>query len=202
MRSWKILKELSTGRLISSTSVWIFLVPAIAKLTVLGDNIVDGRYLIDVLYPKSLVLLYLSAVSFFLASLIYMVRCPGYIKQFDNYLDFEHQRMSIVNINTSLTSTSEHATKKLMQELNDSVEKATKEEIDSSCVLTITSGKKRCSFSFNRDNLPLVFWAIYNCHLGSRKISQFFCWLFYIVGFLIMAFILIANFIVVIDSAS
>ncbi|EGQ7756551.1 hypothetical protein IO707_000842 [Vibrio vulnificus] len=202
MKSWKILKELSTGKLISSTSIWIFLVPAIAKLTDFSESIVDGIYPVNFVSPTSLVLLYLSAVSFFLASLIYIARCPSFIKQFDNYLDFEEKKMSIININSSLTSASDKDTKTIIEELNNNVDKATTEEIDSSCVLTIISGKERSSFSFNKDKLPMVFWPIYGYHLGSRCFAQFFCWLFYIIGFSIMIYIFVSNFIVVINSVS
>lgn len=65
MNSWSTIKELSTGKLITSTSIWIFLVPAITKMGNVTEEYMNSVFSISIVSSFSLLCLYFSAIAFF-----------------------------------------------------------------------------------------------------------------------------------------
>lgn len=199
MITWGTLKQLSTGKLTSSTAIWIFIVPAIAKISEGLEGKVPDLISFTILAPHSLILLYFSAIAFFLGSIIYIVRCPSFVKAVSSFNDFTQQGMSHFNLTESLRSVSDDSAKKLRAELKRIVPTPTNNEIDDNEVVSISAGNEEETFTFNRSSLPEVFWIIYSFQLDQRKPEQWLAMFLYFAGFCLLGYTLFANFCIVVE---
>lgn len=198
MKTWIVLKDLSNSRLIYSSSIWIFVVPAVAKFSgEIGGLWVDEN-IFEFAVPYSFYLLYFSAVAFFLGSVVYLVFCPEIIKKINSYSDFLQEGMTVCNLNESLKKVSEEKSKKLIEVLRKEAGSATPEEIDEFRVLTLSSGQRPITFSFEKEKISVVFWLIYRFHQEQRVAAQTICWLAFSIGIVLVFSILFLNLVYVV----
>jgi len=198
MITWDTIKELSTGKLTTSSAIWIFIVPAIAKISE-GLEGKSDLFSFQIVAPYSLILLYFSALAFFLASVIYIVRCPSFVKSVSSYNDFTKQGMSHFNLTESVKLVDDITASNLKLELKDMIATATTKEIDKHEVISVSAGKKKETFTFNKHELPEVFWLIYLFHIEQRKFEQWFAMSLYIAGFCMLGYTLIVNLCIVVE---
>lgn len=193
MRSWSAIKEFSNSRLVYSTSIWIFVVPALTKISSAANDYYSGSFTFVNLFSHSLYLVYFSAVSFFLGCMVYYAACPVVIKKFDSFSCFLKEGMSIININESLENLDEKESSELIDLVRKKVDPATVQEIDSARALTLCSGKVPACYSFEENKLKEIFWVIYGFNQSRRIWAQGLCWLFFAVGFFQLAALLFLN---------
>lgn len=191
MKTWTILKDLSNSRLVYSTSIWIFFVPAVLKISGATSDFFSSG---EILVPYSFYLIYFSSVAFFIGSTLYVISCPFFVKKISSYSFFIEEGMSIININNALFKVDEEKSKKLIEVLRKEVGSASPEEIDDNKVLTLCSGIGPASFSFNENNLDKVFWIVYDFQQQQRLMAQLLCWFFYSIGFFLIALVFLMNF--------
>jgi hypothetical protein len=90
--SWQGLRRFGSSKIVKSSYYWIFLIPLFSKVaTQLHPvllNIPGFGQTADFSLPFSWFLLYFSALSFALASLLYDIFCPRIISTFKDFREF------------------------------------------------------------------------------------------------------------------
>jgi len=200
MNTWEVIKSLCSGKLLASTSLWIFIVPAVVKLT---QSIDGGIYFngVTLVAPQSLIYLYFSAIAFFISNILYIIACPSLIKKVGHYSEFLSMGCTVFDLSNSTNRVNEKDAKSLIAKIKGEVESSTPKEIDSSkhnnLTLTVGNDKKPQAFTFNDDALPVVFNFIYNFNLSRLWFMQLLCWAFLFIGLALITFLLISNLLVV-----
>lgn len=200
MKFWSTLKEISKSKVTTSCALWIFIVPAIAKLSSsLGaHNYNDLTF--EIVAPQSFVLLYFAAISFFLGTLLYTLTCPPLIKLVDNFSDFEALQMTAFNLNQSLEPLSKKESSEVISLIRQRIGKATSHMIDNERALLLEAGKGSDSIMIAPDKLRDCFWLIYDTHKARRAVAQAFVAGLYLSGFGILFYIFISNLFIVFNS--
>ena len=91
---WESFKSLGRSKLIKSSYWWLFLVPLFAKaLEATGDEITftifNAAIKITLDLPFSWALFYFTAVCFSIASIIYLTCCPLSINKYEHFEEWE-----------------------------------------------------------------------------------------------------------------
>ena len=91
--NWSALGRLHSIRAVRTTYLWVLIVPVAAKILehVGGTELIDfygTPVKVQLGLPFSWVAFYLSAVSFALAELIYLLRCPRIVRDQATYTQF------------------------------------------------------------------------------------------------------------------
>ncbi|WP_143056828.1 hypothetical protein [Loktanella sp. DSM 29012] len=86
---WEALKAILDNRIIASTNIWVFLLPALMVITEkfpvelsLFPFGSQSPLIITLEVPYNFFLLYFAAIAFFLARLLYILRCPQFLRQY------------------------------------------------------------------------------------------------------------------------
>ena len=74
---WRSLKAILDNRVVASTAVWIFLIPVLVSVT-------RQFPVLQIELPFNLFLIYFSALSFFLARMIYNIWCPDFLRRYSS----------------------------------------------------------------------------------------------------------------------
>ncbi len=197
MKSWCVFKQLADSKLIVSSSMWIFLVPVIAKLLDLtGDFFLLPESV--VIFPFTLYFLYFSAIAFFLGYLVYVVFCPSFVKKLDGYNDFLDSGFKIHKINESISNVESNKAELLKRNIKCKIDPASSDAIEK--VFTLTIGREPLNFTFEKESMDVVFWLVYDHHLGSNWFAQAVCWFFFGLGYLMLSIIFFTNFYYVVKN--
>jgi hypothetical protein len=87
---WQDLSILGKRKFIQSFSIWIVVVPIIAKiLNRAPESITIGKIPIEIALPFNLQIFYLCSLFFFIANLLYLFKCPEMIQKYKNYNEFD-----------------------------------------------------------------------------------------------------------------
>ena len=102
--TWPTLRRLGANRAIRSANVWAFLVPIAAKLLdglqdVVTIELLGHHFPIHLSLPFSWKLLFVAAIAFLLANIIFDAFCPPLIAQTSTYRDFSEQGRSGMELN-------------------------------------------------------------------------------------------------------
>ena len=200
MNTWGIIKQLCSGKLIASTSIWIFVVPVIVKVY---QGLNSGILLngLEIIAPQSLIYLYFSAVAFFISNVLYIMLCPNLIKMVNHYSEFISLGCTAFDLSNSTNNVKKSTAKRLILRIKKEVESATGEDIDSTNIQTLTltvgAAKEPQAFTFNEINLPIVFSIIYEFNLEKLWLVQSICWLFLSTGLGLLAYLLGINLFIV-----
>lgn len=197
MKQWSTLKEISKSKITTSCAIWIFVVPAIAKISSFVGTHKYGGVNFEIVAPESLLLLYFSAISFFLGTLLYTVTCPPLIKLVDNFDEFDRLQMTAFNLSQSLGSFSKDDAKSVISLIRDKVGMTESKNIDKEEALLIEAGNNIDSIMVAPDKLRDCFWLIYETHKSQKVVAQFSVFGFYLIGFAILSYILISNLFIV-----
>ena len=97
--TWVDLRKLGNNKAVRSASVWAIVVPIAAKLLggvedVVNITVLSHPFTFHLRLPFSWKLLFMAALAFMLANLIYEWFCPRLIKETSNYRDFSDQKRS------------------------------------------------------------------------------------------------------------
>ena len=191
--NWIIIKSISNTKILASTGIWIFLVPAFIKTSNLLNDSLSGQYFASVqLAPFSILLLYFSAFAFFLGSILYYIFCPRLIKLTDSFKDFESEGMNEHNLTKSLIHLDSHSAKSLISLLRKQANEATGEDIDKNNYFTITSSTDR-SINLKKNQLSTAFWVTFEFLSEIKPIWRFLTASLFIIGFTLLTLIFIRN---------
>ena len=200
MNQWIILKDICTGKMIASTSIWIFIVPAVTKVFNLIESSTPVIGGVNLVAPQNLIILYFSAIAFFLSSLIYTLFCPDLIKKYSSFTDYQSEGKNEVNLTYSLKHLNGKSSKQLFDKLEKNIERASPDDVNKSLDATISIGKQPLSFTFKKEYLSEVYWTIYEYFSGYSIYAQIISWVLLVIGFILLAFILFANLYLVVLS--
>ena len=116
MKTWGVIKQLCSGKLAASTAVWIFIVPAIVKIsqTIENESVIYG---VELVAPHSLIYLYFSAVAFFISNILYIIACPSLIKEVRNYNTFCSLGYTVFDLSNSTENVKGYDAKKLVERI-------------------------------------------------------------------------------------
>lgn len=97
--TWVDLRKLGNSKAVRSASVWAIVVPIAAKLLEDVKDVVDVMILshpftFHLSLPFSWKVMFMTALAFMLANLLYEWYCPKLIKETNNYCDFSDQKRS------------------------------------------------------------------------------------------------------------
>lgn len=183
---WDELNRLGRSRLLQSSYVWLLLVPMAAKaLSAIDDplilkGIAEGLR-IHLTLPFSWRLFYFSAVTVSIAGAIYSFFCPKLVRTFGNYAEYRSEGRGREYL-------LRYAKEQMHQEdtfeagfnggaLNDEV----------------TNAKEEKEFAE-------LFWRIHSDENLKSPYLRAACFLFYSVGLVLIAIVLVQNFIFVIEE--
>ncbi|MCD9462646.1 hypothetical protein CJF25_06510 [Photobacterium phosphoreum] len=200
MKLWMTIKEISKSKISTSCALWIFIVPAIAKLsTVIGTHGYND-FTFKLVAPHSFILLYFAAISFFLGTLLYTLACPPFLKAVDNYNDFEKLKMTEFNLSQSLEKFSKIRAEEIISIIRKKIGKANITSIDSDQALLIEAGDSLDSIMVESKNLIKCFWLVHDYHQSTRLVFQYIIMIFYLCGFGILLYILASNLFIVLNT--
>ncbi len=98
-RDWSQIKRWCSNRFIRSSVIWIWLVPIAAKLLervsdTVCIRIFDTALPLRLRLPFSWTCFFLGAVCFAFARLWYIARCPRIVQEYDNFAEFERDKVT------------------------------------------------------------------------------------------------------------
>lgn len=86
--TWSEISFLGKSKFIKSFSVWIIIVPILAKALHNANNIKLFYIEFNLTLPFNLEIFYLCSLTFGLANILYLKYCPDIIKKYENPQDF------------------------------------------------------------------------------------------------------------------
>jgi len=97
--TWPALRHLGTNGAVRSANVWALVVPIAAKLMegvqdVVTLELLGHSFPIHLSLPFSWKVLFIAAIAFLFANIVYSVFCPSLIKETGAYRDFAEQKRS------------------------------------------------------------------------------------------------------------
>lgn len=200
MPKWDLVRGISSNKIIISTSIWVFIVPAIMKTADILNTNIQGNEFDFITLPLTFSILYFSGVSFFLGATIYNLFCPNLIKDNDSYSAFSNKGGNCfcleAYINTICTSDST----KLKHLLVANVGEASPNNIDNGNYYCIALGKNKDMFTFEKEKLSDVFWVIYHFMMPKRCLFIYLSLTFHFIGFSGLMYMFLYNFNLVING--
>ena len=206
---WSAFKSLGSSKVIKSSYWWLFLVPVLAKIMEsAGDTfeltLFDSTFILTLSLPFSWALFYFSAVSFSLASIIYLTMCPQGIDKYDNFEDWKKSGKDSTSLISSFFFHYRNDKRMAPFQISDDEkdhflshhlkfngerDKINKQRSGTPLVL-IRAG-------IPQDNLKETYYYICGTVDRSRVTSRIVMSTFYGIGFLLFSVVLIQNFIFV-----
>jgi len=178
---WDKLRVISRNKIVSSTYIWLIIVPVMAKLTSKLEDIisfeVSGKvYQLDIVLPFSWQLFFLSALAFVIGEIIYFFSCPKIIKDYQDVSEFLATRRYIGELDNYAND----------DELKKKCEEHVKIYVEPLQVkpgLEVPMEKRKID----------MFWIIYNYYLSKKVIPRRIAWFFYFIGFMLFFIVAIDN---------
>lgn len=198
--NWNIFKTIINGKTVTSTSLWVFVVPILLKITEGFNALVPIQSITQLTLPSNFYVLYLSGLAFFIGGIIFLLFCPRIVQDFDTYAEFEKGGHNAISLQSYTENFAEIEAKELVKLLTDNVEKPTTEEIDSDNVCAISVGGAKNIFIFRRDKMGDTFWTVYSFSQNYRATLFFVTLAFHVLGLLGLSWVFISNFVLVLHS--
>jgi hypothetical protein len=103
---WTSQISLANSKIIKSSYIWLLIVPLAARALSSIDKVINltmfGATLeISTALPFSWQLLFIAACFFTIANVIYNIFCPGMVKIYDNFSEFEAHGKTRMQINSA-----------------------------------------------------------------------------------------------------
>lgn len=202
---WDKLLHIGNNKTVKSFTVWLIVVPIIAKLLENTEGVLNLilPFLdkpIQLQLPFKWYIFYLCSVFFSAANLVYLTFCPEIFKQYLNFSEFNKKDNSYELLKKYLVS---HLQSK--PDLNDA-------EIDTfivrNCLVptrddfpNYRNWREKLDASQVADNkLPDIFYYIRECLHNIVPLARFSCLFFYFFGFSLLAYVLYENFVFVLNT--
>lgn len=200
---WRSLRLLQSNSFIKSTYIWIIIVPITAKLfskidrdfSFLVNNVV---YTIDLHLPFSWKYFFLSSLFFVIANILFILRSPKIIKDFEDYGDFEKKGESSSYLNrynwkeySSMLSKS-----KAVEQEKDETENILELHNQHFGVGdTLSESPKKSFSSYEKGKLQQEeFWRVYKYYDSNINIkSRMVCAFFYFLGGILFFWVVLSN---------
>jgi hypothetical protein len=188
--NWDKLRTIQNSKIISSTYVWLFVVPLFAKLLSKINNsikiTIDGNlYEFVIELPFSWEVFFYSSLCFVIGNVIFLVLAPELIKDFKDYGEYTGSRRNIHHL-------SRYMTEKYKLHLNNVRDK----ELENSKVyeeLRRLSGSNGSSNKQAPKTEEDQFWWLYDYLNTEYRYFRYICSAFYAIGFVLFSWVIIRN---------
>ncbi len=197
---WSMLRSLGNSRMAKATVFWVFFTPVIVNLlSKVGPEITlhlaDEPTTLVVELPFSWLLLYFSGISFALALLVFWFRCPGIVKEFGGFGEFQKRGMGkdavIRFVRVAFEGCESEFRKSTLLFYNYYFKQGKRISfIDSKSV--ISDRLKRMSVgNFSEENM---FWTVYHSHDRAFYFSRVLIWFFLFFGYFFLLIVFAQGF--------
>lgn len=210
---WSRLTELGNSRLLRSSYVWFFAVPPLASLiSKLGPDVhlrvLGSEWVLHLDLPFSWKIFYFASAAFAIATSIFFLRCPEIVKRYRSYAQFEAEgkgprqvrdyfldylaRRRLDQVSGALVSsyltefTTEYSGVAAQVDLGRQVVEEKWGLLD--LVVESNLGSPR---------VPDAFWFVHRVSDSANPVSAMASGLFYLFGFVLIAIVLVQNFLYV-----
>ena len=175
---WSSLKTVQTNKIVSSTYVWLVIVPVFAKAFSAIESVkfeMSGvYYTIDLTLPFSWVVFFFSALCFVVGNVIYVFSCSEFIKNYNDYGDFKSKGVLI----SELDNYSSQGGKSLDL------------RIEADCIDSSSTGAHDAYEDIGHKS----FWNVHREQDVLNKTSRWSCLLLYIIGLVLFLVVAFTNF--------
>lgn len=194
---WSSIRDLGNSKIVKQSYIWIFVVPFLAKCVLYVEEAYPGSESVSGFFTESWFVLYFSAVCFAVGVTIYLVFCPGIIRNYKDYSDFDktgatHERINLYLKKLYKMGGADDCTLEKIKELS---EECNTDDIDAGRSVVIEVFDHSALYNLRKENLRDVFWLVYDQSDRSRCLwssASGFC--FY-TGFLLLLVLFLQNFI-------
>jgi hypothetical protein len=205
---WNSFKALGRSKIIRTSYWWLFLVPLLAKLLeATGDeltlNIFDAELTITLNLPFSWVLFYFSAVSFSIASLIYITRCPRSADKYDDYEEWKKSGKDSTSLIRAYLFAYRNDKMMFPYQISDvSKNYFLKHYLEYKGDFSKITKKTNTPSVLLKSGIPeggtkAVYYHVADTIKRSNVYSRLFMLMFYVIGFVCFTAVLVQNFIYV-----
>lgn len=179
--NWMTLAKIQRFKVVKTMYIWLFVVPVVARILekvndVANVTIWGCQFELQIGLPFTWKLFYFSALCFTFASLIAHFRCYKLIKDHVNYSDF-------VQSGKGYDQLFEYIKEYHDSNKND-ILKSQQETIRATVASQLSP----------EEYLKKTYWSILKSMDSHRACSRFFCSVFYLAGFGLMAYVFGENF--------
>ncbi|RKF18005.1 hypothetical protein DBZ36_12220 [Alginatibacterium sediminis] len=212
---WSELRAIGQSKLAKSTSIWVFVIPFMAKLIGESKDLeisLGGKaFVFELGLPFNWQLLLYSSLFFLIGTLTYLCFCPYLIQKYKNYPDFKSNgkasRTIISNFERLILSKKDYrhiseckSDKALEVFICDYVENG-KQLIDGRNLLNKhVVGDVLFKAKIKHDSMQEAFNYIYNFSEDLSLVARQAIFIFYGLGFLGLLIILLQNIVYVINA--
>ncbi len=181
---WATLEKIQKVRIVQSTYVWIFIVPVLAKaLSRIEDPIkmmvFYQKFELHTSLPFSWWVFYFAAISFVLANLIFIWKCPKIVKDHNDFGDFLAKKKGEAHLYYYATQ--------LDNQYNDFIHFLSENRL-----VNQFEEHERTQFDYEV-KMSDAFWGIHDVHNVIRRFWRLFCTSLYAVGFILIFIVLVQN---------
>ncbi len=197
--TWNKLRKINSSKIINSMYIWIFIVPIIVKVfEAMNGGIYDfvmfeETIKIKLELPFSLIIFYFSAIAFAIGNLIIVFKCPLIIQENDSYNTYESSGKKLKQLKEYIEDIG-YDWGKLANEIDEQIDK--RFDVHK----TISSWENKAKAEEEKENPKNYFWQIYDEAKESNTTFRFFGGLSYLIGFTLLAIVLIQNFIFIVKT--
>lgn len=195
---WSYARAFNKNLTLKYTAIWIFIVPILYK----NKDFIEQRIPDFLDFPFSLKMSFLSASSIFIGSLIYHIRCPKVIKEYDNFNSFQQSGRPISD---AVDIFKETLCLKSNKKMNCFYKDRKINKFDFEAITYLDSEKTEAylrnhlesDFAISTDNgireAQYFFKWGYEYHQYQRVIALNFCLFFYFTGIVLLNIIVAQN---------
>lgn len=174
---WSFLKTVQTNKIVSSTYVWLVIVPVFAKAFSAIESVkfeMSGvYYTIDLTLPFSWVIFFFSSLCFVIGNVIYVFSCSEFIKNYNDYGDFKSKGILISDLDNYCSQGGKSLDARI-QELS----------------INLSGGDTYNAFEELNNS---SFWNVHKGQDVLHKKSRLSCLFFYTIGFGLFLFVAFTN---------
>lgn len=88
--TWDKIRSLGNTKALRTSFLFLFIVPLVARtLTDVPEKLDVGPFIIPMELPFSWIVLYVCSIVVSIGNLTYIIRCPDFLKNYSNFVDFQ-----------------------------------------------------------------------------------------------------------------
>jgi len=203
------LRTLGESRVLKTSYLWFLLVPISARLLSSIDSVVNLRvfgtpFTITLGLPFSWEILFFGSLFVSAANLIFVVLCPQFVRDFEQYPEYTNSGRTVYNLAFSaidvIDRTPAKARKQTVAYYRDLA------QIPSHLASDLERREPARQAFELRHQIPIeraadVFWFVHDSYDEQRRVARFLCTAFYGVGLCCIAFVAAQNVLYVLKVA-
>jgi hypothetical protein len=203
---WSVLNGLGQSRWMRTSYFWFLFVPIAAKAVDWSVRIGETQLSFDVNLPFSWRVFYFSAVAFALASFLYQVFCPGFVRDYASFADFAEQGKGDRQLGEYVLNIIQQSDDQLVHPqtrafLGEFLMSATdpKEVWDALPNERNLADVRRTlsGIRISEDQMPDAFWLAHSYADRRKPLLRALCTALYGIGFALLVYVMIQNIIFV-----